>query len=56
VDGSVRAAQPTDDSRPIVEVDHGRRGAAGRDDLSFVIVASERGHVVAVFPQFGEYV
>ena len=56
VDGGVRAAQPADDRRPIVEVDHGLRGAAGRNDLRLLVVADERGHVVAVFPQFGEYV
>jgi hypothetical protein len=56
MDGSVRAAQSADDRRPIVEVDHGRRGAAGRDDLRLVVVADERGHVVAAFAQFGEYV
>ena len=36
------------DRRSIVEVDHGRGGAAGGDDVGLGVVADERGHLVAV--------
>ena len=44
------------DRRPIVEVDHDRRGAAGGDGVGLGVVADERGHLVAVLVQFREYV
>ena len=40
------------DRRPVVEVDDGRRGAAGGDDVRLGVVADERRHLVAVLLQF----
>ena len=56
VDGPVRIAQQAHDRRPVVEVDHGRRGAAGGDGLGLGVVADERRHLVAVLLQFRQYV
>ena len=42
--------------RPVVEVDHGRRGAAGGDGVRLGVVADERRHLVAVLLQFRQYV
>jgi hypothetical protein len=36
------------------EVDDGRRGAAGGDDVRLVVVSDERCHLVAVLVQFGK--
>ena len=52
VDGPVRIAEQAHDRRPVVEVDHGRRGAAGGDDVGLGVVADERRHLVAVLVQF----
>jgi hypothetical protein len=56
VDGPVHLAEQLGDGRPVVEVDHGRRGAAGRDEVHVRAVADQRGHLMAVFSQFGQYV
>jgi hypothetical protein len=52
----VGAVEHLGDGRPIVEVDHHRCRAAGRDRARLGIVADERGHLVAVLPQFAQYV
>ena len=54
VDGAVGVAQQAHDRRPVVEVDHGRGGAARGDDVGLGVVADERGDLVAVLLQFGE--
>ena len=38
--------------RPVVEVDDGRGGAAGGDDVGLGVVADERGDLVAVLLKF----
>ena len=48
VDGPVRIAQQAQDRRPVVEVDDGRGGAAGGDDVGLGVVADECGDLVAV--------
>jgi hypothetical protein len=45
-------AQQADDRGPVVEVDPGRRGALGRDDLGLVVVADECRQRVSVLHQF----
>ena len=54
MDCSVRIAEEARDRWSVVEVDDGRRGAAGGDDVRLVVVADERCHLVAVLVQFGE--
>ena len=51
---SASAEQPRD-GRPVVEVDHDRRGAAGGDGVRLGIVPDERGHLVAVLVQIRQY-
>lgn len=48
VDGRVRVAQSACDRRPVVEVDDGWRGAAGRDGLGPGVVTDQCRHLVAV--------
>ena len=54
VDGAVRIAEQLDDRRSVVEVDDGGGGAARGDDVGLLVVADERGHLVAVVVQFGQ--
>ncbi len=54
MDCSVRLAEEARDRWSVVEVDDGRRGAAGGDEVRLVVVADERCHLVAVLVQFGE--
>ena len=56
VDGAVCSSQHAYDRRSVIEVDHGRRGAPGRDDVGLRVVANERRHLVAVLLQFSENV
>ena len=44
------------DRRPVIEVDHGRRGATGGDGVGLGVVPDERRHLVAVIVEFGQYV
>ena len=56
MDGPVRIAEQPRDRRPIVEVDHDRCSAAGRDGVCLGVVADECGHLVAVLVQIRQYV
>jgi hypothetical protein len=51
VDGPVRITKQARDPRSIVEVNHGRGGAAGCDDVGLIVVADERGHLVPLLVQ-----
>jgi hypothetical protein len=55
VDGPVRLAEQPGDRRPVVEVDHDRRGATGGDGLRLGVVADERGHLMTVLVQICQY-
>ena len=55
MDGPVRRREQARDRRPVVEVGHDRRCAAGRDDVRLGVVTDKRGHVVAMLSQFGQY-
>ncbi len=56
VDGPVRLAEQGHDLLLVVEIDHGRCGAAGGDGIRLRIVAHERRDLVSVLSQFGQYV
>jgi hypothetical protein len=56
VNGAVCGAELARDRRPVVEVDHRRRGADGGYAVRLGVVADEDGHFVAVLLQFGQYV
>jgi hypothetical protein len=49
--GRVRITKQRHDPRSIVEVDHGRGGAAGCDDVGLIVVADERCHVMPMLVQ-----
>lgn len=56
VDGRVDISQQARDRRPVVQIDHDRRGAAGLGDVRLGVVTDQRDHLVAVLLQFGQYV
>jgi hypothetical protein len=56
VDGRVDISQQARDRRPVVQIDHGRRGAVGLGDVRLGVVTDQRDHLVAVLVQFGQYV
>jgi hypothetical protein len=56
VDCPVRITKDAPNRRAIVEVDHYRGGAAGRDDVGLIIVADERRYVMPMLVQIHKYV
>jgi hypothetical protein len=48
----VDLAEQARDRRPVVEVNDGRLGAAGSDDVRPGAVRDQRGHLVAMLAQF----
>ena len=56
MDRAVCLPQQAHDRLSVVEVDHGRGGAAGGDDVGLGIVTYEHHHLVAVLLELRQYV